>query len=161
MMKSCSTTKAVFLICMMNLLMALAVISLCSQSRQAEGSSIRQTLAGFPRATTSATLQSSPPESFCTSFSNRISTIIGLYGKQEKVILENLLFEDNVALPYWSDFLEEQVLDPALEFRLDGLRFETDLQLWHFLGKLGVSTCQNLDKGSFSGSVFSQKDNNF
>jgi len=63
-MKSCSTMNPAFLEFKMNLLMTLAAISLCSESRYADGSSIRYTSAGFPKATIKATLYNSPPDNY-------------------------------------------------------------------------------------------------
>mmetsp|Transcript_13980 Transcript_13980/g.28654 ORF Transcript_13980/g.28654 Transcript_13980/m.28654 type:complete len:114 (-) Transcript_13980:1428-1769(-) len=77
MMKSCSTTKAVFLACMMKRLITLAQVMRCSESRYALGSSMRYTSAGFPRAKAMAQRCSSPPDRFCTSRSMMGSIFIG------------------------------------------------------------------------------------
>mmetsp|Transcript_44486 Transcript_44486/g.144411 ORF Transcript_44486/g.144411 Transcript_44486/m.144411 type:complete len:208 (-) Transcript_44486:1200-1823(-) len=77
MMKSCSTMKAVFLACMMYRLMTLEAEMRCSESRYADGSSIRYRSAGFPSASTSATRCSSPPERYLTSWSSSRSISIG------------------------------------------------------------------------------------
>ena len=61
MMKSCSTINADLPLLIMNLFIALAVITLYSASRYAEGSSIRQTSAGLPNAMINATFYISPP----------------------------------------------------------------------------------------------------
>jgi len=47
-----------------NLLMTLAVIILCSESKYALGSSNKYTFAGFPSAKINATLYNSPPNFF-------------------------------------------------------------------------------------------------
>mmetsp|Transcript_31477 Transcript_31477/g.53849 ORF Transcript_31477/g.53849 Transcript_31477/m.53849 type:complete len:122 (-) Transcript_31477:1459-1824(-) len=61
--KSCSTMKAVFCMCeMIQRRMTLEAITRCSQSRPAEGSSSRYTVAGVPRQMVIATRCSSPPE---------------------------------------------------------------------------------------------------
>mmetsp|Transcript_12730 Transcript_12730/g.47008 ORF Transcript_12730/g.47008 Transcript_12730/m.47008 type:complete len:142 (-) Transcript_12730:1665-2090(-) len=78
MMKSCSTTKAVFFECMMNLLMTLDAAMRCSLSKYADGSSTRYTSAGLPKARTIATRWSSPPERFCTPWSMMVLITMGL-----------------------------------------------------------------------------------
>mmetsp|Transcript_18274 Transcript_18274/g.50722 ORF Transcript_18274/g.50722 Transcript_18274/m.50722 type:complete len:87 (-) Transcript_18274:396-656(-) len=77
MMKSCSTTKAVFLLCMMNRLITFAQLMRCSESRYALGSSTRYTSAGFPKATVIASRCSSPPDRVCTPLSMMFSMISG------------------------------------------------------------------------------------
>mmetsp|Transcript_36848 Transcript_36848/g.75173 ORF Transcript_36848/g.75173 Transcript_36848/m.75173 type:complete len:122 (+) Transcript_36848:629-994(+) len=77
MMKSCSTTKAVFLACMMKRLMTLAQLIRCSESRYADGSSIRYTSAGVPSARTMASRWSSPPDRVCTPLSMMLSMTRG------------------------------------------------------------------------------------
>mmetsp|Transcript_8186 Transcript_8186/g.26839 ORF Transcript_8186/g.26839 Transcript_8186/m.26839 type:complete len:98 (+) Transcript_8186:592-885(+) len=62
MMKSCSTIKAVFLECMMKRLITFAHMIRCSESKYADGSSMRYKSAGLPRARAMATRWSSPPE---------------------------------------------------------------------------------------------------
>mmetsp|Transcript_83199 Transcript_83199/g.138807 ORF Transcript_83199/g.138807 Transcript_83199/m.138807 type:complete len:211 (+) Transcript_83199:194-826(+) len=69
MMKSCSTTKAVFLACKIKRLMTLDAAKRCSESKKADGSSSKYTSAGFPKANTMATRCSSPPEIFWISWS--------------------------------------------------------------------------------------------
>ena len=46
--------------------MTLAACKRCSESKYADGSSIRYTSAGFPRHNANATLCNSPPDKFCT-----------------------------------------------------------------------------------------------
>mmetsp|Transcript_56080 Transcript_56080/g.157336 ORF Transcript_56080/g.157336 Transcript_56080/m.157336 type:complete len:114 (+) Transcript_56080:397-738(+) len=77
MMKSCSTTKAVFLLCMMKRLITLAQLIRCSESRYALGSSIRYTSAGVPKARVIASRWSSPPERVCTPLSMMLSITRG------------------------------------------------------------------------------------
>lgn len=72
MIKSCSTTNADLLALRTNLFITLDAITLCSESKYAEGSSIKYTLAFLPRAKTSATRCNSPPDNFWTSKSNRL-----------------------------------------------------------------------------------------
>src|SRR5687768_5615553 len=68
----CSTTKAVFLECMIKRLMAFAATSLCSASSIAEGSSSKYTSAGVPRHTTRATRCISPEKHMSISEHNRM-----------------------------------------------------------------------------------------
>mmetsp|Transcript_35210 Transcript_35210/g.113420 ORF Transcript_35210/g.113420 Transcript_35210/m.113420 type:complete len:111 (+) Transcript_35210:651-983(+) len=77
MIKSCSTIKAVFLACMMKRLITFAATMRCSESRYADGSSIRYKSAGLPSAMTRATRCSSPPERYLTSWSRSRSMSIG------------------------------------------------------------------------------------
>mmetsp|Transcript_2987 Transcript_2987/g.3424 ORF Transcript_2987/g.3424 Transcript_2987/m.3424 type:complete len:84 (-) Transcript_2987:854-1105(-) len=76
-MKSCSTTNAVFLLCMMNLLITFAQLILCSESRYALGSSTRYTSAGVPRARQMARRCNSPPDNVCTPLSMILSILRG------------------------------------------------------------------------------------
>mmetsp|Transcript_6789 Transcript_6789/g.24138 ORF Transcript_6789/g.24138 Transcript_6789/m.24138 type:complete len:144 (+) Transcript_6789:520-951(+) len=77
MMKSCSTMKPVFFACRMKRLMTLAATTRCSESRYAEGSSMRYTSAGLPMQSTSATRCSSPPDRCLTSWSMMFSMFSG------------------------------------------------------------------------------------
>mmetsp|Transcript_30616 Transcript_30616/g.42234 ORF Transcript_30616/g.42234 Transcript_30616/m.42234 type:complete len:92 (+) Transcript_30616:597-872(+) len=65
--KSCSTTKALFFECSIKRFITFDAFNRCSLSRYAEGSSSKYTSAGVPRARTMATRCSSPPERFNTA----------------------------------------------------------------------------------------------
>ena len=67
----------VFLACMTKRLITLAAVMRCSESRYADGSSIKYMSAGVPSAMTMATRCSSPPESVLTSWSISGSISIG------------------------------------------------------------------------------------
>jgi len=102
-MKSCSTIKADLPLLIMNLFIALAVITLYSASRYAEGSSIRYTSAGLPKAIINATFYISPPESFYTWLSMIEFKFIGLHISDVNLLFYHLfpsfLCKSSLTLP--------------------------------------------------------------
>ena len=77
-MKSCSTTKAARFAFMIQRFMTREARIRCSESRYADGSSIKYKSHGLARAITRATRWSSPPDKFCTSLSRSESMSSGM-----------------------------------------------------------------------------------
>lgn len=72
-----------------------------------------------------------------------------------------MLLEDDVGVPDTFQSLVQKVNHESVEGGVDGLRFHRNLEGRKFLGKLLVLTGQNLDEGGLSGTIFSQKNDNF